>query len=322
MKKLFIKAIMYFFLILLCLEVLVRVFHLYSELPIEEVASDGIVKWIPNQKGISVYGNRKQQVAEYNINNSGYNSYREFKPTKNNFELAFLGDSYIEGFHQNYYNSIGKKIEDKLSNIHVYEFGHSANDFADQMYLLHQNKDLFELIDHVIIRIKYEKDFIRGDYEFYEKKPLFPLFRHSKLVVYLLNIGATKSLKKLYRGVMDLKNVVSKKELKPSTNKGSSKKDVHHLYLENFKKIITKYGFDKSKITLLLDSKKTDLLFVNYLNQTQINYIDYSITFDRENSKPQTLIYDAHWNDYGRELISDDIAKYIFDIQNKNSDRE
>lgn len=312
MKKLFGKIGLYVFLILLALEGLVRVFHLYNELPVEWIADDGIVKWVPLQKGVSVYGNRRQHTAEYSINDSGYNSYREFNPTKEDFELAFLGDSYIEGFHQDYNNSTGRKIENKMPDIEVYEFGHSANDFADQIYLIDKNKALFNLIDHIIIRIKYEKDFKRGEYKFKEKKPFFPWLRHSKLVVYLLKIGITDSVKKIHQNILNLKKSLSR-SAKISSDK--KKDDVDFKNLSNFKSLIRKYNFDKSKTTLLLDGRKTDSLFMEYLIENEIKFIDYSLTFEKENSKPQTLIYDAHWNDFGRELIAEDISDYLNNLK-------
>jgi hypothetical protein len=48
-------------------------------------------------------------LSEFHINNSGYNFYRAFTPSKDKVEIALVGDSFVEGFHQNYYNSIGKK---------------------------------------------------------------------------------------------------------------------------------------------------------------------------------------------------------------------
>ena len=112
-------------------------------------------KWVPNQNGFSVTGNRRQNFSEYKINNSGYNSYREFNPTANKTELALVGDSFIEGFHQNYYNSIGKKIEQQFADIEVYEYGYAGYDFADQLHLVHSYKEQFDHIDQVILGIKF-----------------------------------------------------------------------------------------------------------------------------------------------------------------------
>jgi len=102
MKKLILKCIAYAVLIVLLLEVYVRVFHLSKDYPVRFVDTKQVEKWRPNQNGYSVTGNRRQNFSKYHINNSGFNSYREFHPTKEKFELALVGDSFIEGFHQNY----------------------------------------------------------------------------------------------------------------------------------------------------------------------------------------------------------------------------
>jgi len=303
MIKVLFKLGVYIILILIILEVLVRVFHLHNDMPIRYTAKDGTYKWIPGQHGYTVYGNRRQNFAEYKINKSGFNSYREFKPTKERKEIALIGDSFIEGFHQNYFNSIGKKIENEIKGIEVYEYGHSSNDLADQLYLIHSNKSTFELIDHIIIGIKYKNDLARDEYKFIERKPFFPLLRNSKLVVYLLNIGITDPIKEIHSKLRNLKSNAPKINSKPIIDKDS-------LYLENFKILINKYDFDKTKVAFLLDTRVTNQNFINYLKKQNISYIDYSISF-KKSKKPTDLIYDMHWNNNGRTIIANDIIDFI-----------
>lgn len=303
MIKVLLKLGVYIILILIILEVLVRVFHLHNDMPVRHTGTDGTYKWIPGQQGYTVYGNRRQNFAEYKINKSGFNSYREFKPTKEGKEIALIGDSFIEGFHQNYYNSIGKKIENEIKGVEVYEYGHSSNDLADQLYLIHSNKSIFELIDHVIIGIKYKNDLARDEYKFIERKPFFPLLRNSKLVVYLLNIGITDPIKEIHSKLRNLKSNAPKINDEPISDNDS-------LYLENFKVLINRYDFDKTKVAFLLDTRVTNQNFINYLEKQNINYIDYSISFEKS-KKPTDLIYDMHWNNNGRTIIASDIIDYI-----------
>lgn len=110
MVRLFLKSFLYLVLILVALELLVRAFHLYPEDSPRFIDNKGVEKRVPNYDGFSVTGNRRQNFSEYHINNQGFNSYREFDPSYDKDELALIGDSFIQGFHQNYYNSIGKKI--------------------------------------------------------------------------------------------------------------------------------------------------------------------------------------------------------------------
>ena len=127
------------------LEIWVRVFHLTKDYPVRYIDEFGVEKWMPNQDGFSVTGNRRQNFSEYHINNFGYNSYREYNPSKDKVEIALVGDSFVEGFHQNYYNSTGKKIEKILNGIEVYEFGYAGYDLADELHLIHQYQSTFNL---------------------------------------------------------------------------------------------------------------------------------------------------------------------------------
>mgnify|MGYP003478122153 FL=1 len=136
MKKFILKTFIYIFLILVALEITVRVFHLYTEDPPRYIDKYGVEKRVPGSKGYAVTGNRNQDVAEYHINNAGFNSYRDYLPSDGKFEIALIGDSFIEGFHQNYYQSIGKKIENKLKGIEVYEYGYAGYDLANQLQLI------------------------------------------------------------------------------------------------------------------------------------------------------------------------------------------
>lgn len=310
MVKLIKKITFYFILILLVLEVLVRFFHLHNELPQRYVADDGILKWVPNQQGYSVYGNRRQNFSEYHINSSGYNSYREFSPSDDIIEVAIIGDSYIEGFHQDYNNSIGKKIEKKLNGIEVFEYGHSSNDLADQLYLINSNKKKFEKVDYIILYLKYKNDLFRSEYKFVKRTPLFPVLRHSKLVVYLLNIGMADPIKNVHKRLGSLKGKVLGNVVK--NEKDAPKIDKDSLYLENFKSLVEKYNFDKSKTSLLLDSRVTDTKFLEYLQKEQIDVIDFADSFEASGGiKKTTLIYDLHWNDFGREIIATEISELL-----------
>ncbi len=80
--------------------------------------------------------------------------------------------------------------------------------------------------------------------------------------------------------------------------------------IENFKSLINLYGFDKSKTSFLLDSRKTSQRFLDYCLENNITIIDFSENF-KNSKKGTTLIYDWHWNNHGRELIAITIADYI-----------
>jgi len=297
------------------LEVIVRVFHLYTEDPARFIDEYGVEKRVPNNNGYAVTGNRNQNFSEFEINDAGFNSYREFNPTREKYEVALIGDSFIEGFHQDYNESTGKKIEDQVKDIEVYEYGYAGYDLANQMHLINAYQEDFKLIDQIIIYLNYKNDLGRGVY-----KPnygrikmlsstLFKIRDNIKLLAYGSKIGILEPLKRLAQGG----DAFDDTEQGYHTNKMiDTEKDQEDdkKRIDNFKNLIDLYGFDKSKTTILLDSRKTSPAFLNFCTKNDIKYLDFSERF-QNSKKPTTLIYDHHWNAHGRALIADEIAAYI-----------
>ncbi|WP_378187984.1 hypothetical protein ACE939_06150 [Aquimarina sp. W85] len=313
MKKLFITIGVYSFLILLMLELLVRILHLGKDTPTRYVDQYNVEKWLPNQHGFAVTGNRRQNFSEYKINQSGYNSYREFEPSYDKTEIALVGDSFIEGFHENYYNSIGKKIETLIDTVEVYEYGYAGYDMADQLHLINAYKKQFDKIDYVILGIKFSNDLTRGEYNVVQERlalesPLNRTLKKSKLLVYAKSIGLLEPPKSFIKKIKNL--LIDKQKNSNQQSKPAIKKEKDRIYLENFEKLVAKYGFDKKRFILLLDSNETSPIFLEFLNANKFRYIDYHEQF-KVSKRPKNLIYDRHWNNYGRTLIADAIASYI-----------
>lgn len=309
MKKLFLKSIGYLVLIILILEVIIRVFHLTKDYPVRFIDDHGVERWVPNQEGYSVTGNRRQNSSKFNINENGYNSFRAYKPSEDKVELALVGDSFIEGFHQDYYNSVGKKIENKLSDMEVYEYGYAGYDLADQLHLIHKYQAHFDLIDFVVIGLNFEEDLTRPEYGILKyrmklESPTYRSLRKIKLLVYLQNIGAFTAVKKLKENLL---SVGHEKQVPQAIEDSSSihKRDLK--YLNNFENLTQTYGFDQTRFILLLDQKHTPEVFLNHLKKNDYKYIDFGDTLNHSKI-PTTLIYDQHWNNHGRTLIANLIA--------------
>lgn len=303
MKKIILKSILYIVLILVTLEIIVRAFHLYTEDPPRYIDEYGVEKRVPNHKGYSVTGNRNQNISEFSINKSGFNSFREFFPTKDKFEVAIIGDSYIEGFHQNYFDSTGKKIENRVEGVEVYEYGYAGYDFANQLHLINSYSDDFDLIDKIIIYLNYHSDLDRGIYAPNKKRiellssPMFKLRDNIKLLAYASKIG-----------VLDF--IIKRDNSIPRKDDFELNSEKDKKYLENFVSLVNQYDFDKQKTVLLLDTSKTSSSFLKYCDSNGFIYIDFSTAFEKS-KQPATLIYDEHWNNHGRELIAELIADYL-----------
>ncbi|MFD0836312.1 hypothetical protein ACFQ0I_11080 [Mariniflexile aquimaris] len=312
MKKLFFKMFLYTVLIVMILEVLVRVLHLTKDYPARFVDERGVERWVPNQEGYAVTGNRRQNFSKFHINSSGYNSYRDFKPSKERTEIAIVGDSYIEGFHQDYDNSIGKKIESKLHDVDVYEIGYAGYDLADQLHLIHQYPKFFALIDYVIIGLDFNTDLSRGTYEVVQDRmrlesAKFKAMRQIKLLVYFQNIGAFDAPRELVRNLLSGSEPVVVK--KTAEEIQLQEVQLQQQRFENFKRLVAVYGFDKERFVFLIDTSKTPQLLLDYLHEQGYRYIDYSERLN-QSVLPTTLIYDQHWNNHGRSIVASLIADY------------
>jgi len=321
MKLLFGKIVLYSVMLFIALELIVRVFHLYDQYPQFIINDKNVKTYAPNQEGYTVTGNRVMNFAQYHINKSGFNSYREFTPSKNKTDVAIIGDSFIEGLHQNYNNSIGKKLESKLNDgTEVFEYGHSGYDLADQLHLIAAYKEKFELIDYVIIYMKFENDLQRDFYEpdqYWIDSQYFLTSRIQnkiKLFNYVGNIGLFEPLREFKTKLLSFRNNTDT-NVHVAENPKTTSKELK--YLENFKKLIETYGFDKNKTAILLDSRTTSKSFLNYCDTMQYTYLDFGKVFEKSKT-PTTLIYDMHWNNHGRDLIASVVSNYIKSKEKQN----
>jgi hypothetical protein len=310
MKRFLYKTALYGVLILIFLEGIVRVFHLYKDTPVRFIDELGVEKWVPGQSGFSVTGNRRQNFSEYRINQSGYNSYREFDPFDDDYVVALVGDSYIEGFHQPYYNSIGKKIEELRPGIAVYEYGYAGYDLADQLHLISAYRAQFEEMDKVVIYLKYPDDLLRDQHSVSRDRirlnsGIYKYLKMSKLLVYSQNIGLIGALRAKLVRLKSFK--FSKISIEKSEPLEEEFGEQYERYFQNFTRLCDDFEFDKSKFLFLLDSREVPSEFLGYLNDHQYVYIDYAQEF-KQSEKPVTLIYDQHWNDHGRQLIAQQIV--------------
>ncbi|WP_349351478.1 MULTISPECIES: hypothetical protein [unclassified Flagellimonas] len=306
MIKLFLKTWLYLILIVLSLELLVRVFHLYPEDSPRFIDEMGVEKRIPNYNGFSVTGNRRQNFSEYHINNQGFNSYREFTPSYSKKELAIIGDSYIQGFHQNYYNSIGKKIENRTKDLEVYEYGYAGWDLADQLHLLQAYAEDFDKIDLIVIYMKYPMDLGRATYEpnTGRIKQLnsipFKIRDNIKLLYYASQIGFLDPVKNL---------MTEKQDAKKASNT-EQETVLDSLYIGNFDKLLKVYPINPTKTSILLDKRNTSPKFLEHCTEKGIDIIDFGSEFE-QSKRPTTLIYDMHWNNNGRSLVAKSIIEHL-----------
>jgi len=315
MKKLLSKIIIYGFLMALVLEIVIRVLHLYFEYPIVTLNENEVVNYVPGQSGSFVVGNRRMNFSNYHINESGFNSFREFVPTEQNFEVALIGDSFIEGLHQDYDNSIGKKIENNLDGkIAVYEYGFSGNDLADQLHLVYQLKEKMKLIDVIYIYLKFDEDLKRNTYKVHtranlENSLVFKVKREIKLLSYLKGIGLIAPLTELPG------KLISFVKDGPKSDTGEAEEENKDLgYITNLDTLLEIYPIDKEKTVFLINEGNTSQAFFKYCDNQGYRYIDFGTPLKQSN-KNTIIQYDPmkHWNDHGRDIVAKVISE---DIEN------
>tara|TARA_R110000796_G_scaffold252631_2_gene389324 strand:+ start:6442 stop:7395 length:954 start_codon:yes stop_codon:yes gene_type:complete len=315
MQKLIKKITLYIILFVIVLECLTRLFYLGEDKPYRYLDKDNVEKWVPGQEGYAMTGNRKQNFIKFHINKSGFNSYHEFVPTKDKIEVALIGDSFIEGFHQPYKSSTGMKIETFFDHkLEVFEYGYSGYDMADQLHLINAYQKDFELIDFVYIKLKFNNDLRRPKYEVMNSRlnmnsPINNLLKKSKLLIYLTDIGFIDPIKDFIKDIKE----IGKPRLPEVKESAVQEKLNAETYIDNFKSLVDLYGYDKEKNVLLIDAEETSEAFINYLNKNNFKYIDFGKEINHS-KRPATLIYDMHWNNYGRQIIANLIS---YDLQKK-----
>jgi len=308
MKKLLFKIGVYAITIFVLLECYVRIFHLSSDVPKRVIDEFGVEKRISNQTGTNITGNRRQHATTYKINENGFNSIRSQISSSENFKLALIGDSYIEGFHQDYNNSLGRMIETELDSVEVYEYGCGGYDLADQFHMINAYKDKFAELDLIVVYMKYENDLERS------------IYTTNQIRLNKMNnvVGKIRNFSKLlsYGGGLGLINKFGKflKSLKLPVNSASqdSSKSLitDSTKIKNFETLISNYGINKNKVKLLLDSRNTCPNFLAFCDDIGMCYIDFAETL-KHAEKETTFIYDTHWNSYGRNLLAKKISDCV-----------
>ncbi|WP_435625400.1 hypothetical protein [Flagellimonas sp.] len=314
MKKFILKSFFYVLLIFLALELVVRVFHLYFQYPVSTINERKVELYYPGQKGYFATGNRRMNLVQYRINDSGFNSYREYNPSQDSIEIAIVGDSFIEGFHQDYFNSLGAKIERRLSRhgAKVFEYGCSGYDLADQLNLISKYPEVFSQVEMVFIYLKFHEDLERSEFEpnyfrvNLDNLPTFKIKRKIKLLSYLDGIGLFLPVRNFVKSVKNEKPVEVSKEPEP--------KKMDSLIQERlgrFKVLMDHYpDIDRQKVVFLIDKTITPTSFIQFCDAWNYAYLDFGAPLNASEERTH-LVYDQHWNDHGREIISEAIVNYI-----------
>jgi len=150
MKSFIIYIIITFLSYIILLEGTTRIFDLSGH-TIPETNLNNNKLATPNSEGIWIGGGMREISSHYKINQQGFNSLKDYSILdKNKISIAIIGDSYIESFHVDVENSIGRILEIETKNaIEVHEYGKSGGNIID-----------FSLMFNKWIKNKYDYTFI------------------------------------------------------------------------------------------------------------------------------------------------------------------
>ena len=313
MIKLIIRVTAFFVFTLLIFEIYIRIFHLYDDVPKVRLDSNKLLVYKPNQNGSYNFGNRKEVVSKYLINSAGFNSAVEYDFSTNTPKIALIGDSYIEGFHQDVNNSIGRMIN-RLSDYQCFEYGLSSWTLNDYLNLISSDSTLFNQFEYIFINLN------PSDLQ-------FSLYNYWNSEVSKLKVDKQNSFiyKYIYSNVkllssanqMGIFNNLGKKIKILSTN-NQLESNNNDLQLKNFYEILNYFGIpinNKKLIFIFNSNLKYQESFLNHIKQGY-NFIDLSISFNQSADLPY-FRFDHHWNNKGRMLVAKEILNKINNLKSK-----
>lgn len=280
---------------LISLNFTIKLFNLAGH-TIPELTINGNQLWKPGADSVWVKGGLGEIKARYRINRDGWNSIIDYqKDYPDSQKIAIIGDSYIEGFHVDAANSIGRQFE-QLSELsyRVHEYGKSGGNIVDfskiyKEYNLDRFKKVFVFVTDEDLFDK-RAAFMRvsapaaNDGLFRELYAAIPLLRY-------LNIN---------HGLMhNLKNLPNKPFKNINADQGSKaekkiKKHTINTDALNVFNINTIFIYERS---LLSDT----LLWQLPHNSVAINPV----------LLPDNYGFDKHWNINGRKNCAIAIYQYL-----------
>jgi len=306
MHKLFKNSSLFIIFTLCVFEIYIRIFNLYDDIPKYDLLTNNILIYKPQQEGIKNFGNRKELVTKYSINKSGFNSIIEYEFIYNNSIIALIGDSHIEGFHQNVNNSIGRRVE-KKSNYIVYEYAISDWNLDDYYKIINYLSDNLNKIENLFIYLspsdleyplnnnlsgKTETNKIKK-----QNSSLYNIYSSIKTISAFNQTGIFQKYKN---------KIQSLQEVKPQELTNTN------IHLKNFIELNKYYKINnyKKKLVYLVNSDlKFQKSFLEYLYKN-FNVIDLSKSFSNANEDVY-FKFDKHWNEIGREQVAEEIFRYL-----------
>ena len=257
-----------------------------SDIPIR-VEKQGYYILKENQTGDYIRGKfPKWLKSKYSINNVGFVSTRDYYFGENDeFKIAIIGDSFVEGFQVDSKKSIGRLLEKKQLEYEVYELGFSGYNFHNYVELYEKfSLDNFKYV-FIIIDIQDLKALRAEKIKFTDaikvKEMIFRNLYNNFYFFKYLNWNHAIVSKTI--GILD--NFKLQKQT-----------DIDYVDITSFMQ-------ENTNVFLVLKSENDSILKTVYPNLDFIDIKHTRIPFD--------FGYDQHWNLNGKYNVAETLVKWI-----------
>lgn len=302
------------------------------------------LKGLISNTGTYTIGNLAQQKGKYRINNAGWNSCIDYhKSNRNKPLIALIGDSFIEAVNVDVDKSYAAFLRAGVNHqYNVYRFAISGAPFSQYLHICrhvnkHYNPDFF--IINLVHNDFYESLqpntrkpgmlYLHADSTGVHEQKILPFHPNrikrflsiSSIIRYLyINLKINRKLS-LKRENAQFNANINVKVAKSFENEIAMAVDyiLERISIE----------FPGKKVFFTMDAPRKDLYAGNlensnvaWLNQLMMAktekygfpFLDMTETFQdkfQKTGKKYETVYDAHWNEYGHQVVAERIVKEL-----------
>ena len=305
MKKFIKNCVLFFLLLLIVGEFVVRFTHAVSDIPRRTIDNTGIQKYFINQTGYWKGGDHKWKINELGWPGNLPSSFDKL--------ITIIGDSYIENFMNPNECHQGPLLKKRMSEYNFMEAGRSGVSFIEAMEI---SKHLDTLQPEQTLIYVNDNDFYESITEIKKKGDITQLnLEKSKLIYGKMKVPGLKKIlynwKLLYYFYNRNPFVINADKEKKEITFGQIEKENNDFIefkaeiKEMFKWTVKNY---ETSNKILVFHPKTNMALIKLSK----DYGFKSIILDSSrDNKSWTFDYDSHWTCYGHEQVANQVARSL-----------
>ncbi|MDH7913956.1 hypothetical protein [Winogradskyella sp. SYSU M77433] len=309
MKKFLKNTVLFFLVILVIGEIVVRITHSVSDIPQRTIDKFHIQKYYPNQEGYWKGGDHKWMINKLGWPGELPESFDDL--------ILVIGDSFIENFMNPSECHQSKYLKENMEDYNFMEAGRSGVSLIEAMEI---NKQLDSLTPLKSLIYVNDNDFFESIVDIKTMKDITQLDLKDENVVY----GEMKSpgLKKVLYNWKLLYYFYNRFPIDFSKSKEDSQKieDLKELLKNNKEKV-----FDLLKY-ITTHYKTDNQILVFHPNSSEIIIeackevgFEVIILDSSKSSNDWTFDYDSHWTCYGHKQVANQVSRALINALEKNN---